>query len=260
MKFRYCSDIHLEFYKKYKFPHHEDDINSYLILAGDVGIAISNSRKIHPSLVNFLLELKPKFKGIIYVSGNHEYYNNICKMCHCRLKKNCKSNPNCNRCLSIDQVDKIIKKSCEEIGVIFLQKESLLIEDVMIHGCTLFSDYLGDSWFSSNDSRKITDDYKKILDVHLDHLEWLKSLELNNKYKNIIVTHFLPVKELILDLNEHAYYTETYEKLKFKDQIDFVICGHSHVNSEMKINNTTFCINAHGYPKEKPVLIKFFEI
>lgn len=70
MKIRIYSDIHQELHREDKLfdiPLLDDDKNTVLILAGDI------------DYLKFGLELanrhSEQFKAVIYVPGNHEYYN-----------------------------------------------------------------------------------------------------------------------------------------------------------------------------------------
>ena len=68
MKIAVCSDIHNEFdIWKPKNPDKAD----VLILAGDI---IVNQMLSDKSCINFFNQCAKKFKHVIYVMGNHEYY------------------------------------------------------------------------------------------------------------------------------------------------------------------------------------------
>lgn len=68
MKIRILSDLHLETCP-FTLPKLPDDDETTLILAGDIGQI--NQRNI---LEPFLLEACARFRHIVYVMGNHEYY------------------------------------------------------------------------------------------------------------------------------------------------------------------------------------------
>lgn len=89
--FHIISDLHFEFYKNSeiffnKNPNIEiaskNNPGSNLILAGDIGYVFVNKRrtkqfgppKINNNFIILLTKFKELFKNIVYVSGNHEYY------------------------------------------------------------------------------------------------------------------------------------------------------------------------------------------
>lgn len=79
MLLRICSDLHVEFWKYNKIPKmsrtvlppDDRDKESVLILAGDIGCLSQYPSTIKP----ILAALAPRFKGVIYILGNHEYYS-----------------------------------------------------------------------------------------------------------------------------------------------------------------------------------------
>lgn len=68
MKLRILSDLHLE-YCPFEIPPLPDDSTSTLVLAGDIG-QISQREILEP----FLRNAAARFSHVIYVMGNHEYY------------------------------------------------------------------------------------------------------------------------------------------------------------------------------------------
>lgn len=251
VKFRIMSDLHLEFYKRpikllnqIKFT--EDDINSYLILAGDIGIPIKrvknrkyslDDRKINQNYVEFLSLIRKKFKGVIMITGNHEYYKCL------------------ESGLSMSDIDEIIKEICLDLDIIFLQKEFVLIEDIKIYGCTLFSDISREDSLVMNDYNFITNNYQETKKIFKEHFNWLKTIRKDNpEEKIILITHHLITENLIHEKNKNsegntAYYTEIIDELD--QSIDYVFSGHSHEYAEYFQNNIKCYLNPMGYPQEK---------
>lgn len=69
MKIRILSDLHLEF-GRLDLPVMEDESNQVLVLAGDIGLAAKSW-----SYIPFIEEVSERFQDVIYVMGNHEYYD-----------------------------------------------------------------------------------------------------------------------------------------------------------------------------------------
>jgi 3',5'-cyclic AMP phosphodiesterase CpdA len=68
MKLRICSDLHLE-YEDFRLPITEDERNTVLVLAGDI---CNISR--HKQFVSFFHDVTSRFRKVLYVFGNHEFY------------------------------------------------------------------------------------------------------------------------------------------------------------------------------------------
>jgi len=278
VQFRLVSDLHLEFHKRIHerttnklIPPFANDASSYLILAGDIANAISNTGKIHDKLIAFLTIMKRRFLGVLYVSGNHEYYNNVCKLCRHNLKIRKNQNvaygplPECSRCVSVESVDTLLKEKCKELGVVYLQKESVIIDGVFVHGCTLFSDFRDLSWTYMNDVGNICTTIEPLQAIHLDHQRWLRELEMKTGEKHVIITHYLPTCELMN--GDHSpydggYYTDTYDQMRQCDKIKVWVCGHSHVSrTYISPKHTRFYMNPCGYKSENlPVQLCTFSV
>ena len=68
MKLRILSDLHLE-HCPFTIPALPDDATMTLVLAGDIG-QISQRQILEP----FLIDACSRFRHVVYVMGNHEYY------------------------------------------------------------------------------------------------------------------------------------------------------------------------------------------
>lgn len=257
MKIYAISDLHLEFY-----PDHEDLMKilkpilpkaDILLLAGDIGDPITKS----DSYKALLTEFKTMYTHVILIAGNHEYYK-------------------CN--LEMDLTRKSIKKICEEIGVVFLDNQTVIIDGIKFIGTTLWSK--GDLYIDKcvNDIGKV---FKNVEDHNKEFqrcFEWLKN-ELANKEDNkdnndakeercfkttVVITHHLPTKLLCNSRYDEygvmntAFYTEILNQLNLSD-VSLWICGHTHEskiylhpkNAEKRI--LKFIVNPLGYPKETRV-------
>lgn len=70
--FRIISDLHLEGMTRYKLPKTAFEKDTVLILAGD--ICEFHLIDTHEGYRDFLKDCNSRFKQVIYVPGNHEYY------------------------------------------------------------------------------------------------------------------------------------------------------------------------------------------
>lgn len=106
-----------------------------------------------------------------------------------------------------EYVDSVLKKICTELGIIFLQCESVMIDNVNIHGCTLFSNVNSFDFLNLNDSNIAS--HQEILEIHFNHLDYIKNLKLGDVTigdKHIIVTHYLPIK--LYETLSTGYFTD----------------------------------------------------
>jgi len=120
MKIQLLSDLHLETHPQFQpTPAAGADL---LVLAGDVGSYQRGSRLAgtHFGLERF--SPLPQFAHwptpVIFVPGNHEYDNQDFDEAHARLRR-----------------------TCDELGLIWLERESLLMDGVRFVGTSLWSDF-----------------------------------------------------------------------------------------------------------------------
>ena len=115
------SDIHHEFLKNIvdvKVPYiinYNEKIKTVCILAGDIG---HPHKKLYG---DFISDLKKKFNYVIVIAGNHEYYST-------KEQK-----------YTMEQIENQIEYICDKYGAFFLNKSTIIIENVKFIGCTLWS-------------------------------------------------------------------------------------------------------------------------
>ena len=252
------SDLHTEYYPS-KFWYDENnnlpfkvEDNSTIVLAGDIG-NIDTIPLLFDKINKFYQNVK-----IIYVLGNHEFYDNVYEKA---LKK--------------------YKDICKEFDNVYLLENGTLVDDEnkrVFIGATLWSNLeLGGNVFaSSNFSETFVSDYSVIrtnTEIYYDVEERIKpnftinlfkkssdfiKNELNNhNYKDNkkkVVTHFLPLKDVV-----HKQYTNMIETAYWASNIpnivkdsDVWIYGHSHnnVNKKVKFDNgkeVVLIANQQGY-------------
>lgn len=277
VQFRILSDLHLEFYTTpdellQRIIFTDDDQNSYLILAGDIGYPVRYHKAVpfpggktlsrvhfkqrktagtqpNPQYEELLNKLRPKFKGVILVSGNHEYYY-------------CVDNR-----ISMGDMDTVLEQICERSDVIFLQKRTVILDHIYIHGCTLFSNV------TPRDSEKMHDttyvaNRDTIINTHVDHINWLTSaLKVSSElsaHKCLVITHHLPIPN---STNHTGYYTNVLEMMNTKypdiQPPDVYVCGHDHNPIDQHIHGTHVLSAPMGYNAvSQPQFVKpvYFEL
>lgn len=212
--------------------------NKILILAGDIG------NPLIESYWNFLEDCASKYKHVIFITGNHEYY---CK--------------NLDIKYTIDEIDELIELRSSTIDNLhFLQKKSIILDDIQYIGCTLWTKISKNDEImiskSMNDYRQIYKSKNKLISadetsiIHDNHVKWLKNI-LKNELPTIVITHHLPSLQLIdkkyrkySDIN-HAFYTNL-ENI-FNSNIKLWVAGHTHMSKKVTINKVPIIVNPLGY-------------
>jgi hypothetical protein len=261
VRFRLLSDLHLEFYTTVdpvaslmeRITFTDQDQHSYLILAGDIGYPVRYCKakpyingenimrwhkmqrkkagtKPNPQYEELLNKLRPKFKGIILVPGNHEYYRCV------------------DNSITMADVDTVLEEMCQRTDVIFLQKRTVTIGQVAVHGCTLFSNVTVD------DATKMNDTYiarqEVLVKTYLDHLAWLTTaLNVTTNIlveKCLVITHHLPI---LIASYHTGYCTNVLELLQGSDipLPDVWSCGHIHMPINKQIDRTCILSAPMGY-------------
>lgn len=214
------SDIHTEFGMSLEtfstFFTHTD----ITILAGDI---VDNAG----DLAKYLQVVKEYSTYIIFVPGNHEFYNS--------------------------SEDDDYERVCKEADVFYLQKGSISMCGINFCGATLWSDVTDFAIDQMNDPH----DGEWIRNAHRDHLSWLEN---NIQRGDIVITHHLPSLKLI-----HEKYKGDTCTSGFATNLDHLIekcapshwiCGHTHVPFDLKIFDTRVIINPVGYPIERKSFTK----
>ena len=200
------SDLHLEFCNKpidkYVKRMPKKDI---LILAGDIGLP----NKKHFS--RFLFLSSKKYEIVIFVPGNHEYYS--------------------------EYDDDKIEEICVKYGVIFLQNDFIIHEDVVFIGSTLWTELNGISISelnNMNDFHRIPWMNKNIWNQkHKTALNFItKTLDEYSDKRCIVITHHTPSFHCIPNQFKYdnlniCYFTDL-EYLFKKKNLKCWISGHTH--------------------------------
>ncbi len=273
MRVQYVSDLHLEFYEKLAAIPQIDVVGDVLVLAGDVGYPTK------PLFWKFMEEQSRRFKNIIYVPGNHEYYHT-----NAAIEK--------HRLLTIDEMDELIRSELRRrclTNIHMLQNDVCIIDGVRFIGATL--------WSHIDEGMKyeivsMMNDYARIFIGHnflergsyngaasaaLDRddavgLHRLTVGEVNRRFavdsayiveqlqeptatalKTVVVTHHLPSMEMIDakyagNKMNSAFASNILHRLSVKP--DIWICGHSHTAVMKEIEGVVCAMNPVGYPGE----------
>jgi hypothetical protein len=215
------------------------------ILAGDIGYPLlkrSGTKRgfsACPKWTNLLEKIKSKYKYVLYVPGNHEYYQAV------EYKTDSK------------QIDELMREACDKIGVTFLNCNSWQhpeYSDMEFFGCTLWSDMKASSWEQMNDNKAFVR-HQDFVDAHHHHFQWLKeSLEGSSRRYKCVITHYLPSFELIHPRFATSSINDAFvvncELLMKEARVHAWFFGHSHESCGKVCEGVRCFANPLGYPLE----------
>lgn len=231
---RVFSDLHLEFGNfavKKCIDICKSNPTKYTILAGD----ITNFSKKESIFIDFINELKLYTNKIIYILGNHEYYD----LGHTK---------------STDVID-IYKKLSDTLNIYFLENNHLETDDFIFYGATLWSNVDENAYYRMNDKFS----FNNISDIIDRHIYAKNNLEnFINNYKSekslVVITHHMPSFKLIDPVyRKYGTFNSGFaSELDYliKNPVSYWIYGHTHKPNDTTINGVRLLCNPHGYPKE----------
>lgn len=230
MIIKLISDLHLEL-SDFSISHSNEDI---LILAGD----ISSNSKDTLDLISYYL-LSNTSSQIIYILGNHDYYNK-----------------------SIDETI-TFWKNIQIDRFHFLHDSSTVINKFRFYGTTLWTDLNNLNFNTMYNCNKYINDYRYIKgnftsdrftpeESYMLHMnsKTLLAQTLNNITEPVIViSHHLPSHKSIAPKHKNsilngAFYSNL-DNLVQKAHTWFH--GHTHSSVDYTINNTRVICNPRGY-------------
>lgn len=267
MKIAVCSDLHLEFGP---ISLENTDNAEVLILSGDICVAkdlrekdsynIKGENDKSNQIHKFFQECCARFPSVIYIAGNHEHYHG--------------------------DFAKSIGTIRDNLGYLVnlhvLDKESVLINDVMFIGGTLWTDMNKEDGITlmhmtgmMNDFRCVTNSNRQryfrdedgnshsrdarftpedAVEDHKFMLDYLKFMvEGKNDQKFVVVGHHAPSKQSTHPRYKHetimngGYSSDLSEFILDHPQIKLWTHGHTHEDFDYLIGSTRIVCNPRGY-------------
>lgn len=261
MLIKVVSDLHLEFSN---VDIHNNENCDVLVLSGDIMVADalyrypeSNYQSADPGRTlqhaklyrEFLAKCSARFPNVVYVAGNHEFYNG-----------------------KWQQTLEVLKSECAKFhNVYFLECDTVIIDDVVFVGGTIWTDMNRGDPVTYYECGKRMNDYHKIVNdtagytklrpahTHQRHKNTLNYIQQQvKKYsdkKCVVVGHHAPSKA-----STHPYYNymESYlvNGAYSSDLSDFILDhpqiklwthGHTHYPFDYMIGSTRIVCNPRGY-------------
>ncbi|MDE2599067.1 MAG: metallophosphoesterase [Rhodocyclaceae bacterium] len=244
MKLALYSDLHREQMRTDAWEPPQLDVD-VVVLAGDIG---SHTHGLAWAADTF--RRGPGCPDVVYVIGNHEYYD-----AHLGL------------------LDEMRKPKWKSTGVHLLERDVLELSGVRILGCTLWSGFdlygadqidvamahakngINDYWMihARRGHRLAPRDTWRL---HHQSVQWL-DVELDKPFngKTIVVTHFAPHRRCVPSQYEGSdlspYFVTDLSGLMEKHRIDVWCFGHTHTNCDFIAENGCRVVsNQRGYVSE----------
>ena len=234
---RPMSDLHLELGSPFLPPPMETDADTVLILAGD----INNKSRALP----WIQALAPRFKHVIYVLGNHDYWKDHLQMLPEKIQQE----------IAEAQLPNVSLLDCGE----------LVIEGVRFLGGTLWTDFNRENPVSMLNAVSFMADYDQIraagwrrlrpsdiLEEHKRCRGFLRG-KLAEKFDGptVVVTHHGPTWQSIhrryARASGNEYYVSSLEDLILMGRPKYWIHGHTHESLDYVVGETRVLTNPFGY-------------
>lgn len=256
LKLRIYSDVHQEFRtinNLFKIGKMDDEKSQILILAGDYNTLKNLKSDIY---FNELSSLCQRFRFVIYVNGNHEYYSG--KIGEEYIIKN------------QDVFSKI-----DNLILLSRHTPSFIVDNYCFIGSTLWT-HLGEYDIIKTSYGEGSNDSKRIKQVCNGRFSSLKKSFLNKEntqdflwiknenkkhaeFKQVIITHHPPIR--IADPEDQEghyknfYSNDLIKQIKGFENVKLWIFGHVHLNNvfKQKIENIYFYSNPIGEKMEDDI-------
>ena len=229
MKIRLLSDVHQEFYEdRALYANKGEDV---LVVAGDLNVG-------HDRCWAALKRFAEHTKEVIYVPGNHEYYNG-----------------------NIVEFDEYLRRFSYGTSIHFLNPGRVSIGDVTFIGAALWSNFGGNDFNRVVCANRINDfrvikgfSGTKCAELYEKHAAYIKDQYEAVEGKKVIVTHFLPAVECIApefkgpDIINYYFANNLGGWISELEDTTWLY-GHTHTPGEQTIGTTRLIANPYGYNK-----------
>ncbi len=246
MRLHVMSDLHTEFYGPRKSKELIESVSASgvhaCILAGDI---ISLDYRHEDSSYDFLNFLTKRYSQVIYVPGNHDYFD-----------------------VSPTELENTIDKWAFDRFRLLMPGDKITIGDYTVKGGTLWytdidipDDGKYPEGYDQTNSlfKRGFIDYNLIREfepwVYRQNAAFKEKVAATMGPKDIIVSHHLPsfksVAPQFQNSMTNCFFVSDIEDYIIKGQPALYIHGHTHNPFDYKIGNTRVYCNPRGYPNER---------
>ena len=182
-----------------------------------------------------------RFDYVLFVAGNHEYYDN-----------------------SIQSRDRMLTQVCRRTGVIFLNRSTVIIDGVTFAGTTLWTsipshltttalDHLKEVKTIKNKSSKMS--VSEYVTLHEKDVKWIERI-IDTHSRVVVLTHHAPSFKLCRSCNDSDRNEDV--NVYFASHLDIlakraVLWGCGHIHDSLSVENMV--LNATESPNYNPGLV-----
>lgn len=268
MKFALISDLHIDIsqWQWSCLEQLDQDIDT-VVVAGD----ISNDTWTN---CHWLVQLRSRFNTVIWVAGNHDFYN--LGFHKTRLTPSKEWQEKWPDPYLVDDIYDHYDRWSTANDIHFLHGSNFVHNGVNFVGATGWHDFVAGEPFTHelqidvwnrylNDSHHINwqrvarQDYQQPLGAARHDAHVIGELVKNSTVPCVIITHHLPHRSLSwLKPHDkiwtalHGSFVNTLLEDITDDHIRYWLYGHTHRRDMRNIGNITFVANPKGYPDENP--------
>jgi hypothetical protein len=248
MKLRLYSDLHNEF-DVFDIPELPDDKDTVLLLAGDIGVGESPG-----TYCEFLCETSERFKAVVYVPGNHEYYGGDLATTWDYMHNEIHTHSH-----------RYYKSRLGNLHM--LNDTTVFIDDTLFIGATLWTDFKLANEDAMDVARRYMNDFRRIKDrgKYFTTDQWLNehrasrnyifdaltNNSLDQEYNTVVVTHHGPSYKSTHykykgDMLNHCYNSDLEERI-INAGPNLWVHGHIHNSMNYTVGSTRVVANPRGY-------------
>jgi len=249
LRIQIISDLHIECYDKWKILNFLIEPQApILALLDDIGHACSHQ------LRTFLHSQCDRFEHVLFLAGNHEYYN---------------KGDTVNS--MTEQNEWMISVCSERPNLHFMEKESLVLNGITILGTTLWSEIpddslelaerdLNDYHLSYNHAAGEAPRGLKAIEtraLHRENIRWLESELRRATYDHkalVVLTHHTPMvtgtsHPRFENSDITCCFSSDLEELLLESSPALVAwaCGHTHYNFDFMVGDVRVLSDQRGY-------------
>lgn len=265
MKFVLVSDLHVDMNPwNWDFLELcESDLNT-IVVAGDISNDVWEVSR-------WLVEAKRRFENVIWVPGNHDFYNLGFHQTRLHDPEFSKKWPYPG---DVPEILDHYTRWSHAHGIHFLHRDSIKIEDVTFIGATGWHDYRGGEPYSTEDQIKVwydvlndrminwqrglvKPDHLKPFDAGVKDWEYLRDSVSTARGTKVVITHHVPHRRFIWQKPHdrvwtmlHGSFVNTRMESIQDPEIRYWIYGHTHTRNMSDLGSTTYVCNARGYRGE----------
>jgi predicted phosphohydrolase len=213
VKFQIISDIHIEQEGPLSCLDVLTPTEEILVMAGDIG----RINKLE-QLETFLTDVCKHFKIVVYVLGNHEYFK----------EKGSRK--------TMEELLQDIESVAKKLNNLYiLNRSSIVVGDVCIAGCTLWSrPLIGVPSFIVRIKDMNTIKYNTLFNRDLDYVKGMIDYCQKNNLRLVMVTHYCPSPNLTRFSDKYtSLYATDLEYLFSDKKVHTWVYGHVHKNRDL---------------------------